>query len=104
LDLQLNEDLQQAIWYNNSGECISVYRGLQRIITIKPYRNDKIKIESSPKVMLLCDELFGVKNKNFLFENKLNELLIQIKKDKEFDRYYNNPKERFILYKKYLQL
>lgn len=90
-------DLDFLIGKNNTKEWISVYRGLSRLITISKSRTpDTIKINGADAYKIIEPDLYGNEipiTKNF--EPLLFDLLEEVRKDKKFDRYYNNKKEGY---------
>ena len=92
-----NDELDFLVGKNNSREWISVYRGLSRIITIRPgIRNPlKIFIDGAGSYKELCPYLYGEKNIDENFRDALEDIIELVKADQRFDRYYNNRKEGY---------
>jgi len=90
------EDLDFLIGKNNSVEWISVYRGLTRILSIRPgYNSQTIKIIGDKKYSSLISGLYGVKNTNDNFLEDIKSLIKIIPSEINLNRYYENKKEGF---------
>ena len=104
-----NEELDFLIGKNNQKEWISVYRGLSRILTILPCKEQgKVKIDAANAYKRLSSnikiDVYGAKEISDLACNQLCALVESIKNDKKFVRYYQNQKEGYyqnILSRKY---
>jgi hypothetical protein len=89
-------DMDFLIGKNNSVECISVYRGLSRILSITQYADTThIKIDAAKKFKALEPDIYGSKKIPCDFSELLNSLIFKIGSDPTFDRYYANRKEGF---------
>ena len=103
------EDLDFLIGKNNSTEWISVYRGLTRILRIKPESGFReIYIDAAHKYKGIASDLgvdiYGVKPVAFNFQENLEKLIKQTESDSKLNRYYTNKKEGYyqnVLSRKY---
>lgn len=90
------DDLDFLIGKNDSGECISVYRGLSRILSITQYADQKsIKITAADKFKALEPDLYGSRKEPCDLSERLTSLISKINADHAFDCYYKNRKEGF---------
>jgi len=90
------DDLDFLIGKNDSGEWVSVYRGLSRILSITPYAAQaRIKIDAAEKFKALEPELYGERKTLSDFSEQLDSLISKIRSDRRFARYYENRKEGF---------
>jgi len=81
---------------NNTGEWISVYRGLGRLLRIRPTNNpNEIKIDAHPAYQELFPSLYGSKVINENFSNKLLDLVQRVAESPKFFSQYNNKKEGY---------
>ena len=81
---------------NNAGEWISVYRGLGRLIRIRPTSNtNEIKIDANIAYQELVPSLFGRKGTNENFSVKLLNLVQKVAESPRFFSDYNNEKEGY---------
>jgi len=95
-----NEELDFLIGKNNQKEWISVYRGLSRILTIAPCREQgKIKIDAADAYKRLSSnikiDIYGKKEASDLTCNQLDALVESVRNDTKFIRYYQNRKEGY---------
>jgi hypothetical protein len=90
-----HEELDFLIGRNSSSQWISVYRGLTRIITIKPRGAYSIFVDAANKYKCISTNLYGIKSIYDNFQTEIESLLIQIKIDCQFDRYFKNGKEGY---------
>src|SRR5208282_2993895 len=95
-----HDDLDFLIGKNNKKdqkEWISIYRGLTRILRIRPTSNAQtIIIDAHDKYKNMLSNLYGKdKDVNVNFQDDLSTLITQIKENPEFDKYYNNKKEGY---------
>ncbi len=100
------EDLDLLLVKNKSGEAISVYRGLSRIIkiTTKKRSPNKIYIDGAKSYKDCFKELYGEKDVSCNFKKEIELLLEKVEGQEYFNRYYNNKKEGYyqnILSRKY---
>lgn len=99
------DDLDFLIGKSDKKQWISVYRGLSRILTIKPTRNSKkIRVEAAKAYRRITPEIYGEKSLSYNFKDELESLRHLVEKEEKFDRYYKNQKEGFyqnILSRKY---
>ena len=89
------EDLDFLIGKNNSKEWISVYRGLTRIISITLKNNSTIYIDGAETYKNIIPALYGIKRIDDNFQNDIENLISQIKKNDKFVRYYDKKKEGY---------
>lgn len=81
---------------NNTEEWISVYRGLGRLLRIRPTSNpDEIKIDAHPAYQELDPSLYGRKTTNENFSTKLLDLVKKVSDNQRFFSHYNNKKEGY---------
>ena len=81
---------------NKSGDWISVYRGLGRLLRIRPTSNPKeIKIDAHPAYQELVPSLYGRKGTNENFSVKLLDLVQKVSDNPQFFSHYNNKKEGY---------
>ena len=82
---------------NNAEEWISVYRGLGRLLRIRPTSSpDEIKIDAHPAYQKLDPSLYGRKGTNENFSTKLLDLIQKVSDSPRFFSHYNNKKEENI--------
>lgn len=94
--VESRDDLDFLIGKSDSGEWISVYRGLSRIIRIQPTRTrNRIKIVAAGRYLDLAGSLYGEKKTTADFQEDLQDLLEHVEKDESFDRHYANRKEGY---------
>ena len=86
-----NPDLDIFIGKNKSGEVISLYRGLSRIIRISPNE----EIDGAEAYKKIHRSLYGNKKGKLNFEKELEVLLSEVRETDKFDRYYKNEKEGY---------
>jgi hypothetical protein len=89
------EDLDFQIGKNKSHECVSVYRGLSRIITVSLRRDSKLKFDAAQKYKTMMPELYGIKEPDVVVEDKIIKLIEQIKNDRSLARHYDSRKEGY---------
>ncbi len=91
------DELDFLVGKNNSREWISVYRGLSRIITIRPRKRNprKIFIDGAESYKKMCPHLYGEKSIDENFKVPLEHLIYLVENDERFDRYYDCKKEGF---------
>jgi hypothetical protein len=90
------DDLDFLIGKSNSGEWISVYRGLSRIMAIRKMRKPNvIKIDGAQSYKKLTPLIYGNQELPFEFSRELMGLINKVTTLKKFDRYYKNKKEGF---------
>lgn len=88
-----HEELDFLIGKNDDGEWISVYRGLSRILSIRPCSKNLYKLEADPAYMDMNPNAYDQKLLNI---QELNALVQKIKDNPtKFDRYYENRKEGY---------
>lgn len=81
---------------NKSGDWISVYRGLGRLLRIRPTSNpNEIKIDAHPAYQELVPSIYGRKGINDNFSSNLMELVQQVSESPRFFKDYNNKKEGY---------
>jgi len=96
-----HKDLDFLVGKNNKTEWISVYRGLSRILTINPYKNEpnKIKISAAEAYKDIAVKeglnLYGKHDAKNTLKDELTAILNKVSKEEKFDRYYNNKKEGY---------
>jgi hypothetical protein len=90
-----HKELDFLIGKNNAKEWVSVYRGLTRIISILPNNDSSIVINADNKYKSILPNLYGKKSINDNFQNDIENLISQIEKSSQFDRYYKNKKEGY---------
>ncbi len=90
-----HNELDFLIVKNKSKECISIYRGLTKIISISQKNNTTIFIDSTNTYKKLVPSLYGFKNINENFQNEIVNLITQIDSNINFNRYYKNKKEGY---------
>lgn len=90
-------DLDFLIGKSDKNQWISIYRGLSRILTIKPVSNNssKIKIEAADAYKKIVPDIYGIKDLPYSFKDELDKLISIVEHDEKFDRYYKNKKEGF---------
>lgn len=89
-------DLDFLIQKNKSKECISIYRGLTKILSIQLRgKQSLIKISGDKKYKNLCPELFEEKNSTGLSQDSINRLIDKIASTKTLSGYYENKKEGY---------
>ena len=94
--VRTHDDLDFLIGKSDSGEWISVYRGLSRVLSITPCADKQhIKIDAADKFKELEPNLYGPEKEPSNFSKQLNSLISKIRKDDAFNRYYNNRKEGY---------
>ncbi len=89
------EDLDFLIGKNKSKEWISVYRGLTRIISITLKANNTIYIDGAETYKNILPALYGSKSIDDNFQDDIENLILQIEQNNQFDRYYKNEKEGY---------
>lgn len=91
-----HQDLDFLIGKNDSGEWISVYRGLSRILSITQYAGQThIKIDAAEKFKALEPDIYVRRKPPSDFSEQLESLVSKIRSDCGFSRYYENRKEGF---------
>lgn len=91
-----HQDLDFLIGKNDSGEWISVYRGLSRILSVTQYAEQThIKIDAAEKFKALEPGIYGRRKTPSDFSEQLESLISKIRSDNGFARYYENRKEGF---------
>jgi len=94
--VKCRKDLDFQIGRYGTRQWISIYRGLTRILTIKPTANPTtICLDAAEKYKSISAELYGHKDTKFHFLNLLEDLITIINTDHHFDRFYNNRKEGY---------
>lgn len=90
-------DLDFLIGKSGNKQWISVYRGLSRILTIKPVykKPSKIKIDAANAYKELAPNIYGAKDLPYNFKDELDKLISIVEENEKFDRYYKNKKEGF---------
>lgn len=89
-------DLDFLIGKNNKAEFISIYRGLTRIMTIKPTRNAGIvNIDAAPSYKEIAQEFFGVKSVSSITKEPIELIINHLMANGIKDRYYGNKKEGY---------
>ncbi len=89
-----HDELDFLIGKNNSKEWVSIYRGLTRIVSIK-LNKTSITIDGADSYKVISPKLYGEKSVIDNFQNDIENLVTQIEKNRQFDRYYKNKKEGF---------
>jgi hypothetical protein len=89
------EDLDFLIGKNNSKEWISVYRGLTRIISITLKNNNTIFIDGAETYKNILPALYRSKSVDDKFQDDIENLILQIEQNSQFDRYYKKKKEGY---------
>ncbi len=91
------DELDFLVGKNNSREWISVYRGLSRIITIRPRKRNarKIFIDGAGSYKELCPHLYGEKSIDENFRAALEHIIHMVENDERFKRYYDSKKEGY---------
>lgn len=88
--------LDFLIGKSEKNQWISVYRGLSRVLTIKPTRDKTIiKIEAAESYKNIVPDIYGKKSLSFNFEKELDQLIALVENNSKFDRYYNCKKEGY---------
>ncbi|MCG6535636.1 MAG: hypothetical protein L7F78_13300, partial [Syntrophales bacterium LBB04] len=88
-----HNDLDFLLQKNKSKECISVYRGLTRILSIQlSGKQGSIRIFGDKRYKDICPELFGERNCAGLSRDGINQLIDNIASTKNLARYYENKK------------
>jgi len=91
-----HKELDFLIGKDNSGERISVYRGLSKLLTISPTPNPQnIKIDGAKAFKTILPELYGIKDISIRFNSEIDIIVREIKSNPKFDRYYENKMEGF---------
>jgi len=96
-----HEELDFLIGKNNSNEWLSIYRGLSRILTINRLKRlpNIIKISAAAAYEALDKkqniQLYGKRDVNENFIDKITAIINEVRNDKKFDRYYINKKEGY---------
>lgn len=81
---------------NKSGDWISVYRGLGRLLRIRPTSNpNEIKIDAHPAYQEFDPSIYGCKGTNEDFSAKLLDLVQKVSESQNFFSHYNNKKEGY---------
>ncbi|MBC8552434.1 MAG: hypothetical protein H8D23_22630 [Candidatus Brocadiales bacterium] len=81
---------------NNAGDWVSVYRGLGRLLRIRPTSNpNEIKIDAHRAYQELVPSLYGRKGTNENFSVKLLNLVQKVAESPRFFSDYNNKKEGY---------
>ena len=89
-------DLDFLVVKNKDVEAISIYRGLTRIMTIKPTRNTGIvNIDAAPTYKEIAKEFFGVKSVSSITKEPIEFIINYLKANGVNDRYYGNKKEGY---------
>lgn len=93
-----NNDLDFLIGRNLTQSWISVYRGLSRLIRVKPAANDNEFLLDADEsyVTLYKEQLYGIKTLEQLnFRKAFEWLLNWVRHNQDYDWQYNNRKEGF---------
>lgn len=91
-----HQELDFLTGRNNAGEWISVYRGLSRLIRIRPTSNpNEIKVDAAQAYKELVPSIYGRKGINENFSSNLIELVQKVSESPRFFKYYNNRKEGY---------
>ena len=90
-----HKELDFLIGKNNSKEWISIYRGLTRLICVSLIDDTTIFIDAAVKYKNLSPKLYGRRSVSENFQNDLENLILQIEQNRQFDRYYSNRKEGY---------
>lgn len=90
-----HKELDFLIGKNKTNECISVYRGLTRIISILPQNSDSVLIDATDTYKNIEQNLYGQKYLNINFQKEIENLITKIEREPKFNRYYINKKEGF---------
>ena len=94
--VKLHQELDFLTGSNKSGYWISVYRGLGRLLRIRPTSNPKeIKIDAHPAYEELDPSLYGRKGTNENFSTKFIDLVKKVSENQKFFSHYNNKKEGY---------
>lgn len=93
--VKLHKELDFLIGRNSANQWISIYRGLTRIITIKPRGAESIFIDAASKYKCISPNLYGIRSIHANFQTEIENLLSQVEIDCKFDRYYKNKKEGY---------
>ena len=89
-------DLDFLIGKNNKGAWISVYRGLTRIMTIRPTQNaEMISIDAAPRYKDIAPELFGKKAITSISVGSIELIIKYLESKGKNDWYYGNEKEGY---------
>jgi len=88
-------ELDFQIGKSSTKEWISVYYGLTRLFSIRKLKNSAIFIDIAATYQKLSKNLYGKKSINVNFQTEIESLLVQIKSQSKFDRYYKNQKEGY---------
>lgn len=89
------DDLDFFIGKNNSGEWVSIYRGLTRIISISLKGTDSILVYADKKYLAMTPSLYGIKCIEKSFNEDIKSQINIIKSNKEFHYQYDNCKEGY---------
>lgn len=91
-----HDDLDFLVGRNKTGNWISVYRGLSRIITITKTRNPRIiKIDGANAYKKISPILYGMKSIDYNFEKELEDIVGKVALNPKFNQYFNNKKEGY---------
>ena len=90
-----HKELDFLIGKNNSKEWISIYHGLTRIISILPLGATSILVDADARYKNMSTNLFGKKSIDDNFQKGIEDLIVQIENDSQFDRYFKNKKEGY---------
>lgn len=92
-----NEDLDFLVGSNLKDSWISVYRGLSRLIRLRPTPFDnELLSDADGRYSTLMPSLYGNLNKGQLnFKRDLQNLLNIVRNDNSFDKHYNSKKEGY---------
>ena len=90
-----HKELDFLIGKNKTNECISVYRGLTRIISILSQNSDSVLIDATDTYKNIEQNLYGQKYLNINFQKEIENLITKIEREPKFNRYYINKKEGF---------
>lgn len=89
-------DLDFLLGRNKSSQCISIYRGLSRVLTITLKKNtSEIKLDGAKAFKELSNSLYGYKHASDNLKEELENLVKAVSTNSRFDRYYNNKKEGY---------
>lgn len=90
-----HEELDIRIGRSKTKQWISVYYGLNRLFSIRRFKNSAIFIDATNTYKELPVTFYGRKSITDNFQEEIESLMVQLNSKSKFDSYYKNGKEGY---------